>query len=510
MTREGHIIEAIAMPDNLRAAFWQAAKGKRAKGDCRRFQEGLDVHLEGLRADLLSGQAPVGEYHFFRIHDPKPRLICAAAFRERVLQHAVMNVCEPVLERAAVFDSYACRKGKGRLAAVGRARRFARRFEYFLKMDVRKYFDSVDHSVLIESLARKFKDAAVLELFERIIASYHTAPGKGLPIGNLTSQHFANFYLGAMDRYTKERLKRRGFVRYMDDCVVWGDSGRELRAVYSAVSAFACDHLKVEIKMPPIIGRTVHGMDFLGYRIYADKCRLARRSKTRFIQRLRRYEQAYLAGEWSELKLQQRVQALLAFVMKAQSDAFRRHVLRRFACVKPTGVAPRGSAWAGHGRGVVADGLEPRDPRGQLEQQRPELPVGEPQQQQPGQQEQQHRVPRCPGPSSIPRGGTDPDAILSCGDWVPRANSSTPPGVSRLDGVWLESSGRCLGTRESLSRETCCQQVKFVCSGEGVDDSMERGAGGETWDGAGRFMNLKTAVDWGLGAVAPGQAREVS
>ena len=103
-----------------------------------------------------------------------------------------MNVCEPVFERAAVFDSYACRRGKGQLAAVRRAASFARRYGWFLKMDVRKYFDSVDHSILMALLRRKFKDATVLGLFDQVLASYHTQEGCGLPIGNLTSQHFAN------------------------------------------------------------------------------------------------------------------------------------------------------------------------------------------------------------------------------------------------------------------------------------------------------------------------------
>ena len=121
MTRAGQLLAAIADPGNLRLAFWKASKGKRGKADCRAFQENLDVNLSALRAALLAGQVRVGGYHYFTIHDPKERTICAAQFRERVLHHALMNVCEPVLERAAVFDSYACRQGKGQLAAVRRA-----------------------------------------------------------------------------------------------------------------------------------------------------------------------------------------------------------------------------------------------------------------------------------------------------------------------------------------------------------------------------------------------------
>jgi RNA-directed DNA polymerase len=367
MKRMGQLLDAIADPDNLRLAFWKASKGKRAKPDCRSFRENLDANLEAMRAQLLSGQVLVGDYHYFTIHDPKERTICAAAFRERVLHHAVMNVCEPVLERASVFDSYACRKGKGQLAAVRRAESYARRFGWFLKLDVRKYFDSVDHAVLRKLLRRKFKDPVVLGLFDQVLASYETTSGRGLPIGNLTSQHFANFYLAPLDRCIKERLRREAYVRYMDDFVVWGESGADLRNVWREVETFLAAELRLALKPNASLNRTVFGMDFLGYRIFPRELRLARRSKARFARKFRRYEAQWAAGRWTELELQQRMQALVAFTLPACSQSWRRQVMDRF--------------------GVMANGLEPRDSRWQLEQlerERQELPVSEPQQQQPG------------------------------------------------------------------------------------------------------------------------------
>ncbi len=187
MKRHGQLIEQIADAENLRLAYWKAAKGKRAKADCRAFQERLTENLATLRTELLDGSVAVGDYHTFTIHDPKERTICAASFRERVRHHALMNVCEPVLERAAIFDSYACRKGLGQMAAVRRAASYARQPGWFLKMDIRKYFDSIDQAVRRRLLGRKFKDAGGLDLFDRILASHQTAPGRGLPIGNLTS-----------------------------------------------------------------------------------------------------------------------------------------------------------------------------------------------------------------------------------------------------------------------------------------------------------------------------------
>ena len=329
MKRHGHLMTQIAAAENLRLAFWKAAKGKRGKADCRAFQARLDENLATLGAELLAGDVPVGDYHYFTVRDPKERLICAATFRERVLHHALMNVCEPVLERAAVFDSYACRKGKGRVRAVARAQGYARTHRWFLKMDIRKYFDSIHQATLRELLGRKFKDPVLLGVFDHILASYHTTPGRGLPIGNLTSQHFANFYLSPLDRFLKESLGRRAYVRYMDDFVVWGESGSELRAIYEQVQRFVALELKLELKGNTAINRTTFGMDFLGYRLFPGTVRLARRSKVRFTRKLRRYEAAERCGRWTELKLQQRMQALLAFVMPAESGAFRRNLMER-------------------------------------------------------------------------------------------------------------------------------------------------------------------------------------
>ena len=376
-------MDAIAEPANLWLAFWKAAKSKRAKADCRAFQGRLDKNVASLREELLSGSVVVGDHHTFTIHDPKERTICAASFRERVLHHALMNVCEPVLERAAIFDSYACRKGRGQQVAVRRAMGYARQSGWFLKMDIRKYFDSIDQAVLRGLLARKFKDARLLEVFDRILATYQTAPGRGLPIGNLTSQHFANYYLAPLDRFIKETLQCRSYVRYMDDFVVWGETAAELKEVWRQVEAFLTTELKLELKPNVMLNRTERGMDFLGYRIFPDDLWLARRSKRRFARKFRAYEREHRQGVWTELQLQQRMTALIAFTLPCRSRGFRRNVMERF--------------------GAEAKGLQPRAARRQLEQQCQQRALCQPQQRQPGQRQQQQRLPGCSGPPSSTR-----------------------------------------------------------------------------------------------------------
>jgi hypothetical protein len=220
-----------------------------------------------------------------------------------------------------------------------------------------------------------------------------------LPIKNLGA---AEAEMNAFLRGHRVLAVEKEFVRSMDDFVVWGESGADLRGVWREVEAVVTAELRLALKPNAGLNRTSFGMDFLGYRVFPDELGLARRSKLRFARKFRRYEREWVAGRWTELQLQQRMEALVAFTLPARSRPWRRHVLHRF--------------------GVVANGLEPRDPRRQLEQQRQELPVSEPQQQQPGQQEQQHRFPGSAGPSSsgaLDDAPADPAAILSPERGVP-------------------------------------------------------------------------------------------
>jgi retron-type reverse transcriptase len=324
MKRTGRIIRQIASEDNLRLAFWKAARGKRARPATVAFASRLDGELAAMGRQLLSGEFRFGDYRRFMVYDPKERVIHAAAFRERVAHHALMNVCEPVLDRAAIHHSYACRVGKGREAAVAYAAACARRFPWFLKMDVRKYFDSIPHATLLRLLRGKFKDPVVLRHFEAIISSYATTPGRGLPIGALSSQHFANFFLGPLDRHSTETLRAGAYCRYMDDFVLWGGDKAALRGWRDSVQDFAHKQLGLEIKETPQINRTAHGMDFLGARLLPNTVRLARRSVRRFRRKLGALERLCQAGEITEAELQRRSTCLLAFARSAESTALRR------------------------------------------------------------------------------------------------------------------------------------------------------------------------------------------
>ncbi|MBM4311953.1 MAG: reverse transcriptase [Deltaproteobacteria bacterium] len=333
MKRSGQLLEKIADYDNLLLAFWSAQRGKQAKAEVVRFRDDLGRQVSHLRQGLLDGSVNVEQYHYFKIHDPKERLICAASFRDRVLHHAIMNICEPCFESYLIDDTYACRKGKGSHKAVARAQHFCRSSRWFISLDIRKYFDSIDHGILQNLLERRFKDKRLLQLFEKIIGSYATAPGKGVPIGNLTSQYFANHYLGLLDHFIKEQLRIKPYVRYMDNFILWSEDRRVLKESLRAIGGFLRERLALTLNDDICLNQTAGGMNFLGYRVFANIIRLSKRSKKRFSDKFRAYEACFLNGEWSEQVLQKHMQPLIAFAQYAHADNFRRNVIERFGAV---------------------------------------------------------------------------------------------------------------------------------------------------------------------------------
>ncbi|MCK5198417.1 MAG: group II intron reverse transcriptase domain-containing protein, partial [Spirochaetales bacterium] len=248
MKRAGNLYNRIVTSENIKIAYYKAKKGKRFKKDVLIYNQNLEKNLQNMQVELINRNVTVGNYHFFKIFDPKERVICAADFRERILHHAIMNVMDPIFEKFQIFDSFACRKNKGTHKAVRRAFYFSKKYSYFVKMDIRKYFDSIDHAVLKNLLRRKIKDKSVLDLLDSIIDSYAKTPGRGIPIGNLTSQYFANFYLGFADRYIKETLKITGYVRYMDDMVIWGENQQKLNICKDSITSHIKNMLKLDVK----------------------------------------------------------------------------------------------------------------------------------------------------------------------------------------------------------------------------------------------------------------------
>ena len=313
--------------DNLLLATWKAARGKRRRPAVSRFLTDLDGALERLARSILDGTAPRGACRRFIIHDPKRREITAVCFADRVLHHAILNRAEPRFERMLVDSTYACRPGKGVHAAVTRVQSNLRRWPWLVKIDIDGYFPSIDHARLKRMLAARFKGRGFLDLLARIIdRGSHDSPGRGLPIGALTSQHFANAYLDPADRWLLGHPEVCGHVRYMDDIVWWCPSRAAAQGTLDGVRTLLADDLGLAIKSGAYVGPSAQGLTFCGFRVRSGVILASSRKLSRYRAGLKRIETAWAAGEIGEGEHQRASEALLATLAAAETLGFRRRL----------------------------------------------------------------------------------------------------------------------------------------------------------------------------------------
>ena len=326
--------------DNLYSAYRAARRGKRHKQQVFRFEWAYEDELLRLREELAAQTYWPGAYTSFYIRDPKRRLISAAPFRDRVVHHALCQVIEPIFERRFIHDSYANRVGKGTHRALDRCQEFSRRHRYVLQGDIVQFFASVDHAILRRCLARHIADASCLWLIDRILesgADIHAQdyrmfwfPGddllaacrpRGLPIGNLTSQFWANVLLNELDQFVKRRLRCHAYLRYVDDFLLFGDVKRQLWVWKEAIERFL-GSLRLLLHPTKSVVYPVHtGIPFLGFRIWPTHRRLKRGNVRAFVRRFRRQRLAYQRGE---LSLEDLGRSLLAWVAHAShGDTYR-------------------------------------------------------------------------------------------------------------------------------------------------------------------------------------------
>ncbi|MEM7305781.1 MAG: reverse transcriptase/maturase family protein [Planctomycetota bacterium] len=297
MRRANGLWPRVVAFDHLCASARRAARGKRRVAGAARFLADLEPNALALQRALEAGSWSPGRAFTFEIHDPKRRTITAAPFEDRVVHHALMDALEPVLERRMVHESFACRRGKGTHAALRFARRLVRRYGWFLKLDVEHCFESLAHPVVLSTVAHSIKDRRVLELCARVIRA-GGAGGRGLPIGNLSSQWFANLVLDRLDHHVKEQLGTSGYVRYMDDTVLLADAKEPLVRAHAAVARFVEEQLSLRLKeRATILAPVRNGLPFLGWRIYRGTTRLRPENLRRTRLRLRHRVRQYRAGQ---------------------------------------------------------------------------------------------------------------------------------------------------------------------------------------------------------------------
>ncbi|MCP5090899.1 MAG: RNA-dependent DNA polymerase [Gammaproteobacteria bacterium] len=343
MKRYGGLWEPLTDFSNLYRAAHQAARGKRRRPNVLRFMFHLERQLLALQQELLAGTYVPGAYHEFHIQEPKPRLISAAPFRDRVVHHILCNQIEPIFERSFIHDSYACRVGKGTHAALDRFTEFAQRYPFVLKCDVSRFFPSIDHVILKNLVARKIKDPRVLWLVALIIDHSnpqepvsHIFPGDdlltplehsiGLPIGNQTSQFFANLYLDPLDHFVKEKLGVPGYCRYCDDFVIFSRDKAFLAEARERCRRFL-EGLRLQLHpRKSVIYRVDDGPRFLGFRMFSGHRRLARENVARMRRRLHQLQREFAQGRLEYEDVQQRIQSWIGHARHGDTWKLRKHL----------------------------------------------------------------------------------------------------------------------------------------------------------------------------------------
>lgn len=285
----------IVSIDNLLEAWKEFEKGKKKKPDVQEFSLKLMDNILSLHRDLSQGSYRHGGYKSFIIHDPKQRQIHKACVRDRLLHHAVYRKLYPFFNRTFTSDSFSSRKGKGAHRAIVQCRRFASKVSennmktcWVLQCDIRKFFASIDHEVLLSILGAYIKDEQTMVLLEKIIRSHSSATsGIGLPLGNLTSQLFVNVYLNELDQFVKHRLKARYYIRYADDFLIMSQNKEWLESICVEIGSFLREKLKLELNLSKTSIKTLaSGIDFLGYVIFPHHIVLRTKTRKRMMARV--------------------------------------------------------------------------------------------------------------------------------------------------------------------------------------------------------------------------------
>lgn len=307
--------------ENLFCAYKDGIRQKRDRPDIMTYTANLEENLITLQNELIWKTYKVGPYRSFYVYEPKRRLIMALQFRDRVAQHAIYRKLNPLLDKQFISDSYACRKGKGTHKAVAHLQSWFQQTErkpqkyYYLKLDISKYFYRIDHAILMKILREKIADKDLLEVLEGIVNCEDTHFGLplgadigdvafdemladvGLPIGNLTSQMFANLYMDRLDQFCKHKLHLRYYIRYMDDVIILHPDKKHLEWVKNQIAEFLDKELHLQLNKKTCIRPTSAGAEFVGFRIWSTHVKLRRKTARKMVKRVRYVFIAYRMGE---------------------------------------------------------------------------------------------------------------------------------------------------------------------------------------------------------------------
>lgn len=347
-----NLFERVYDFDNLYTAYLNARKCKRYRAEVLKFTSNLEENLINIQNQLIYQSYEVGKYRQFVISDPKKRLIMALPFRDRVVQWAIYLVVNPIFTKSYIEDSYGCIKTRGSHSAIQRiqywlkeASRKAHKY-YYLKLDVSKFYYRVDHAVLMQIMSRKIADSKMLWLLEKIINCEDTAFGlplglgisdtkerlfdRGMPIGNLSSQMFANIYMNEIDQYIKRELRVHHYIRYMDDMLILSSSKQLLHEYKRLVELFLNEKLHLHLNQKTCIRPINLGIEFLGYKVWNTHIKLKKPTALRIKHRLKKLMKQYSNGDIELEKALRIVNSFYAILTHCDSYGLRKSISESF------------------------------------------------------------------------------------------------------------------------------------------------------------------------------------
>jgi RNA-directed DNA polymerase len=318
--------------ENLFLAWQEFRRGKRNKQDVQEFEFALEDNLFKLHHELKNKTYRHSHYTAFNVCDPKLRRIHKACVKDRVLHHAIFRILYPIFDKTFIFDSYSCRVEKGTHRAVLRLEQFCRkvsrnnyRIIYVLKCDIKKFFDSIDQEILLKIIRKKIDDKHALWLIERIIKSFR----RGLPLGNVTSQIFANIYLNELDQFIKHKLKEKYYLRYCDDFIILSEDKTYAEDMIYVISEFLGRDLKLELHPDKIIIRKARrGVDFLGYVVLPYHRILRTKTKRRILKKIACKEKDLENGLISEKSFNQNLQSYLGILKHCRGYKIENQIIK--------------------------------------------------------------------------------------------------------------------------------------------------------------------------------------
>ncbi len=346
-----NIFSEIIDFENLYIATNEAKKGKRYRRDVLEFNTNLEENLITIQNELIYKTYEVGRYREFFVYDPKKRLIMALPFKDRVVQWAIYRVLYPIYDKQFIYDSYGCRVGKGTHKAADRLQYWLRQVNrkpqkyYYLKLDISKYFYRINHKILLDILKNKIEDEDLIWLLDTIINSEDVPFGLpagmepdqcseedrlfdvGIPIGNLTSQLFANIYLNELDQYVKHKLGIHYYVRYMDDIIILVDDKKYLHEIKTDIEVFLKEVLDLDLNNKTAIRPISCGIEFVGFRVWATHRKLKKKTLKKIKRKFKMLQKAYSEGSKDFEEINQSVQSYLGIMQHFDSYNFKAKLL---------------------------------------------------------------------------------------------------------------------------------------------------------------------------------------